>query len=65
MQVPRNLRAGGRIKDSLANLRVHNLDDGTYHLARREELTAIVVFLAHLQKQALVSLRERGRAGFA
>ena len=29
------------------------------HLARREELAAVVVLLAHLQQQALVDLRER------
>src|SRR5262249_39773476 len=49
-------RTTARIIDGLANLRVDNFYHCPNDLARREELAAVVSFLAHLQEQTFIHL---------
>ncbi len=51
-----------RIKDHFTDSWVNDLDHRSDNLARREELSAIVAFLTHLEQQALKDLGERENA---
>ena len=55
--------AAARVVDRLADPRIDRPDHRPDHLARREELAAVVVLLAHLQEQALVGLAQREEVG--
>ena len=55
--------AAAGIVDRLAGLRIDDADDGADHLARREELAAVVALVAHLEEQSLVDLAEGEHVG--